>query len=157
VRDGVQVSDVDVHLEGVEVGPSDAFAGRVREVPVRSGTGTVLLSYGDLNGLVRQYGGALGSAVTVGPAGPGRLRADGPLGLSLTAAVEVVDGRLLVTPDEAGLTALPPAASAIVTSSLRAPLEVPDLPFGARLVGGTIDDTGARLTATAEGAVLRTR
>ena len=157
VRDGVQVSDVDVRLEGVEVGPSDAFSGRVREVPVRSGTGSVLLSYADLNGLVRQYGGALGSAVTVGPAGPGRLRADGPLGLSLTASVEVVDGRLLVTPDPASLAALPPAASTLVTSTLQAPLAVPDLPFGARLTGGTIDDSGARLTATADGAVLRTR
>jgi len=156
-RQGVRVSDVDVQLKGVQVSPGDAFSGRVREVPVRTGTGSVLLSYADLNGLVRQYGGALGSAVTVGPAGPGRLRADGPLGLSLTASVEVVEGRLLVTPDPAGLSALPPSVSSLVTSTLRAPLTVPDLPFGARLTGGTLDDSGASLTATADGAVLPTR
>ena len=157
VRDGVHVSDVDVRLKGVQVSPSDALAGRVREVPVRSGTGSALLSYDDLNGLVRAYGGSLGSAVTLSSAGAGRLRAQGPLGLSLTAAVEVVDGRLLVTPDAQELAALPPSISGLVAGTLQTPLAVPALPFGARLTGGALDEGGAQLTATADGAVLRTR
>ena len=156
-RDGVRVSDVDLTLKGVEVSVGDALAGRVREVPVRSGRGTARLSYADIDLVVKKYAGALGQQVQVASGGPGKVRVSGPLGLDLTVAVSVRDDTLMIEPDQAALDTLPGLVRSLVDGAVGQPLPLPQLPFGATLKSGMVDADGLSLVATANGAVLRTQ
>jgi hypothetical protein len=57
IRDGVTLARAHVHLNGVRVRTSDVLRGRVRGVPVHSGTGTALITYATPTTLLHRYGG----------------------------------------------------------------------------------------------------
>lgn len=157
IEQGVRISAASVRLRGVSVGLSDMLHGAVADVPVRSGRGTALLTYGDLNRLAQQNAGGAGADVTLASAGPGRVRVTGPFGLSITTAASVVDGQLRLSPDAGQLSALPAPVRDQVSSLLAGPLPLPRLPFNVRVRSGTFTQQGLKIDADADGAVFPTR
>ncbi len=153
-RQGVHVSTATVHLFGVLVNTGDVLGGRAGTIRVTRETGTAELSYADLNTLLRHAGGPLGALATISAAGPGRIRITGPAGLTLRAAVTVSSRGILITPNPGDLSALPPFLATPVTAALAAPLPLPSLPLGVRLVSGTVDSRGVHLRGTANSVTL---
>ena len=156
-RQGARISAAQVHLHGVQVSLGDVVNGQVRAVPLKSGSGTAHLTFADVNGLLRLYGGPLVSQLHVSSAGGGQIKISGPLGLSLTVSARVTRGDLLLTPDPNEVTALPGLVGAVIKKAAHFPVPIPRLPFNAKLVSGHTDDNGVTLTLSDAGTVLRTR
>jgi hypothetical protein len=155
--DGVDVSRPTVRLHGVKVGVGDALHGTVKDVPVRSGTGTALLTYPQLTTIVHRYAGTLGSLVTLSSGGGDVAKVNGPLGLTVRVTGQVVNGRLLVTADQGDLDQLPNSLKADAQRLVATPIPLPTFPFNVRLASGHITDQGVLLTATAHDSVFPTR
>lgn len=154
---GVRISAAQVRLRGVAVGLSDMLHGTVADVPVRSGSGTALLTYSDLNRLAQLNGAGAGAAVTFASAGPGRVRVTGPFGLSITTAASVVNGQLHLSPDTQEFNALPAALRDLAAGLLAGPLPLPPLPFNVTIRSGTFNQQGLKIEANADGGVFPTR
>lgn len=154
---GVRIAAASVRLRGVQVGLSNMLHGDVADVPVRSGSGTALLTYAELNRLAQQNGGGAGGAVTFASAGPGRVRVTGPFGFTITTAASVVNGQLRLRPDAGQLDALPAPVRDLASSLLAGPLPLPRLPFNVTVKSGTFTAQGLTIDATANGAVFPTR
>ncbi len=154
---GVRIASARVQLRDVRLKLSDVLHGTVASVPVRSGTGTALLSYDDLNQLATQQGGASGAAVSFASAGPGRVKVTGPFGLSITTGASVTNGQLRIRPDAGGLDALPAPLRGIAAGLVASPLDLPRLPFHLTIRSGALTERGLEVVADADGAVLATR
>lgn len=144
--DGVRLDSLHVHAVGVKISLGDVLNRRVREVPVRRVTGTVLLPFGELDRLIGRY--VPGPAkVTISSSTGSRLTLRAELsvlgfgsGVSADVAdVQVVDGRLRLVPVPGAVDALPGFVRGQARDLLTITLPVPGLPFGLRL-------TSARLT-----------
>ena len=156
-RDGISVSDTDVHLHGVTVSTSEALHGTVADVPVASGDGTALLTYRELDTVIARYVPQVGSQITVVGTTPGHARLRGPLGLTLDVTAKIAGGRLTVTPDQAQLQALPALVRAPVERALTQPITLPPFPFNVHLVSATLQPDGVHLRATARNSVFPVR
>jgi hypothetical protein len=147
---GVRIEHAAARLHAVRVDVHDVLAGTVRDLPVGSGSGSAVVPYPSVNLAVTRYGGRLGSAVSVGPAGPGRARLAGALGLSVRITARVSHGELVITPAAADLAALPSFLADTVQGALAQPIPLPPLPFNVSLVDARFEPDGLHLAAAAE-------
>jgi DUF2993 family protein len=156
-----QFSNLTVHanLRGVHAPFSDLTGGRIEEVPVDHVQGTLALPYDQLARAVSIAG------LTVNGDGQGGVRVSGHLtvvGRTLTASaharVDVApDGKVVITADHAqvvGVT-LPPAALRVLERQLSFAVPLGNLPFGLRLTRVEATASELRLTAEADGVLLR--
>jgi LmeA-like phospholipid-binding len=156
-RDGVTISQARVQLDDVHIRIGDALHGTVRDIPVRVGTGTALITYPTLTALVHRYGGSAASTVTVTAGSSGKARLTGPLGLSLDVSGEIVSGGVRITPDATALATLPTFIRSGITRALATPIPLPELPFGVTLTSGQFAPSGLTLHATAHNSTFPTR
>lgn len=158
-RGDLRVSRADVHLHGVEVSASDALARRVRTVPVGSATGSLLLSYADLDAMLA------GRGVTVAYAGTDRLRLTGTFSVagqqvsaSGTGTARAGADAVQVTVQSVDVGAgslVNGALSSVVRNRLTFSIPTADLPFGIRLRSVQVRPDGIAVTATSDGFTLR--
>ncbi len=156
-ENGIDVNNAAVHLRGVTVNLSDAFHGTVSNVPVQSGTGTAVITYPQLNTIVRRYAGTLGSQLTISGAAPGHARATGPFGLSVAFTARVHGGKLIVTPDPAELRALPSVLQTGINNALAKPIPLPPFPFHVRLDSAHLNPHDIQLRASAHNSIFPVR
>ena len=160
-RGGVTIDRIDATLEGVEVNLSEALKGRVSAVPVREGTATMRLTYGDLQTYLSRKPGNIRIAVrggrpvvvsSFGIPGAGSVDVEGTPTVRVTSnsirvsvsAVRAVIGDVTLT------SALASAAAA--RASFTIPLE--GLPFGIEVKSAELTDDALEVTATAAGLVI---
>lgn len=163
-REGVTIDRIDATLEGVEVDLSAALDGRVTAVPVREGTATMRLTYGDLQSYLTRRPGNIRLAVrdgrpvvvsSFGIPGAGTVDVEGTPTVRTTAtSIRVTVSRVRVVGGGATLTSAL-SASAASRASFTIPLD--DLPFGIRVRSARLTDSALEVTATAQGLVIDVR
>jgi hypothetical protein len=163
-RGGLTIDRIDAHLEGVKVNLSKALKGRVVAVPVREGTATVRLTYGDLQTYLANRPGKIRIAVregqvvvisTFGVPGAGQVEVEGTPTVKVSGdSIRVVVNNTKATVGGTRLSASL-ASQAGVRSSFTVPLK--DLPFGIRLESAKLTDDALVVTALASGLVIDVR
>jgi hypothetical protein len=157
-RDGVRIDTIRATFYGVHVGLSAALAGRVNAVPIDRSTGSILLTFADLDSYlakrhltVTDRGGALqveGSLTIAGHA----------LAVSGTYAVSVDGRKLVLSPVASSLraagVALSGTVASAVTSALAVSIDTGTLPFGLTISKAVVLPTGIGVDATARGLVV---
>lgn len=153
---GVRIAAVRVHTEGVHVRLADALGGRIEQVPVDRGSGSVDIDYAALNALAKKYAGSL---VSLSSAGGARLRVTGMVsasglstGVGADAVVTASADTLHVVPLPQALDGVPSALRSQARQLLTIDLPLPSLPFGLHLTSGTVTDAG--VTAAAAGSAI---
>lgn len=154
---GVAVSDADVYLHGVKVSALDALHGTVANVPVKSGYGTAVLTYRELDRVIARYVPSIGSQLTVVGMTAGHARIKGPFGLALDVTAKVAGGKLTVSPSQSELSGLPELVRGPIQQALSHPYRLPPFPFNVRLTGATLEPGGVHLRATAHNSVFPIR
>ncbi|MDX6198251.1 MAG: hypothetical protein QOJ79_1402 [Actinomycetota bacterium] len=153
---GGKLSRLDVTLRGVHISLSDAIAGDLGQVPVDGLRATVLLSYPDIAGQLRDRG------LSVAAAGD-KLRVTGSvqmLGRTITAtaisSVSMSGSSVVVTAQrfEVGNALADRAVSAALGHRLDFVIRVGELPFGLQMTSLHVEPAGVVATAEAGRTVL---
>ena len=163
-RRGLTIDRIDAVLEGVEVDLSAALNGRVSAVPVREGTATLRVTYGDLNSFLATRPGNIrvtprdGRAYvrsTFGIPNVGQVEVEG------TPTVRVAGSAIRVTVSNVRAVGGGPAlttglaANAAARSSFTIPLD--DLPFGIEVRSAELTGSALVVAASAAGLVIDVR
>jgi len=150
----VRVSKLVVDLRDVTVPLSDLVSGNVGDIPAGSVSGTALITYADLAaasgvpGLrIRPKGDRLELTSTVSLFG-----AEAPI--VATARVEVVDQAVRMTSVQVQGVALPKPVAAAVARRMQEKLSFGDLPYGLKLTGVRVAESGVEVSAQARNTVL---
>jgi len=161
VQQGVRVQGLDAQLRGVRVGLGELLRGSVQEIPVGAVQAAGRVGLQDLADAVqRQLPGVLEN-VSLTPRGNGTLLVTGTytgFGGPLPVRGEVrlsVDGgqlRLAVRPES--LTSVPEPFRTEIVRLLTVSVDLPDLPFGLRVLGVDVDADGVVLRVGGTGVVL---
>jgi hypothetical protein len=132
-RGPVAVHVFTAHLVGVHVPLHAVISGKVHSVPVDSLTGTVSVTFAELNRYLAP------KHLHVSAAGSDAVHVTGPLGVSGT-------GHLVTTAEGVAVT---------VGGGLDFTIPLPGLPFGVRFVHAAVSGDAIAVSATAEHVVLR--
>jgi hypothetical protein len=162
VSSGLSLGELDAVLSGVRVPLSDVLQGNVQRIPVAGVRAEARVSYRALDGVVRQQLPAgLLQDVSLARGSGGRLRVaatytgtGGPLPVRGQVDVSTSDDSMKLRVREGSLTSLPPFARARVAQMLGTSIELPDLPFGLRVLGVDADAGGVVLRVGGTGVVL---
>jgi hypothetical protein len=163
-RDGLRLSKITVVAQGVHVDLGDLLSGSVRSVPVDHATGSVLVSYDDLNVYLDRRVDV--ASVKVGKSGSD-LKVTGSVQIPILNRPVSVSGNATVSISGENVTLLPTAVTSITgflpdfaQSSAREALTIRfairGLPFGVKLDSAKITDDGILFTAFANGLTLDT-
>jgi hypothetical protein len=163
-RDGLRLSKITVVARGVRVDLGDLLSGSVTSVPVDHATGSVLISYEDLNAYLQQRVDV--AKVTVGKSGSD-LKVTGsvdipvldrPVSLSGNATVDISGENVTLRPTAVRAVTgfLPGFAESSAREALTVHFAVKGLPFGVRLDSAKVTDDGIVFTAFADGLTLDT-
>lgn len=134
-RDGLTVSRVTVHLDGVHVPLSSVLHQSVSRLPVDRADGQVLVTYADINAFLA------GRGLTVAPALGGQVHITGSAG-PLRVSVDVA-------PRVAGDSVV------LAGGGVSVALQLPQLPFHVQLTGVQATSSGLLVAASAHDLVLR--
>lgn len=164
VRGELRIERIDAHLEGVEVDFGDAINGRITAVPVREGTATVQVTYGDLQSYLASKPGNLRLVTkagqvyvltTIGIPRLGSVEVEGTPRVSVVnRTVRVTVSNMRTADGRGGLTAAL-AAQAASRASFTVP--VGELPFGINAASAELTDTALVIKATARGIAVELR
>lgn len=160
-RGGVRIDTVSAQFFGVHVSLRDALAGRVGGVRIDRSSGSVLLTFTDLNG----YLATRRVQLAPDPAHPGEVAVRAQLsvaGRSLAVSGELtaaLSGRTVTLVPVAGTlrvagVRLPAALLAPVTGALGVSVDTGVLPFGLRVNRVSVTSTGVLIGATATGLLV---
>lgn len=157
-RDGVRIDTVTGTFYGVHLGLRDALAGRVTAVPIDRETGSILITYPDLDAYLSSR------HLHVTPAGNDLQVAGDPvvaghqLAVSGTYSVGVVGRELVFTPVRPSLRANGAALSGSVASAAATALVVRidtgSLPFGISITSAVVRPTGIEVDGAAHGLAV---
>ena len=154
---GGRLSKLDVTLRGAHVPLSDALSGSVDAVPVDALRATVLLSYADMSGQLRDRG------LTVTPAGD-QVRVSGSvqvlgrrMSASAISSVALSGASVVVTAKrfEVGHTVANRAVTAALAGRFDFVIRVGQLPYGLVMSSLRVSPDGVVATADASHTVLR--
>jgi hypothetical protein len=162
--EGMTFSRIEAELRGVEVGLRDALAGEVEAIPVESGEAVVSIDYSDINayldakpGSPRVSGsvdGVLTVRSTIGVTGRGSVAVEGRGSATVTADGVLVRVTGVHSVEGAAIPAsLVPAA----TGRLNFTIPTRRLPFGLVLRSVSVEESALRVSAVANGVVVRVR
>jgi hypothetical protein len=162
VSSGLSLGELDAALTGVRAPLADVLQNTVRRIPVGRVRADARVSFQELDGVVRKQApagrledlslarGTGGDLLVTGTyTGP-----RGPLPLQGAVDVSVSGGRLQLRVREESLAELPPFARAEVARQLGTSVELPELPFGLRVLGVDVDAGGVVLRVGGTGVVL---
>lgn len=164
-RDGLRLTEIRIDAEGVRVDLGDLLSGTVDTVPVDHASGSVLVSYEDLNAYlatrvqvpkvtVKRANSAVKVTGSVEIPVLGR-----SLSLSGDARVDVDGENVTIRPTavEAVTGFLPGFAEAPAREALTVRFAIRGLPFGVELESAEVTEDGVLFTAKADGVTLDTR
>jgi hypothetical protein len=162
VSSGISLGELDAVLSGVRVPLSDVLHGNVQRIPVAGVRAGARVSFRELDGVVRRQvpadrlqdvslapgrdGRLLVTATYTGPGGPRPVRGEGEVSMS--------GGRLQFRVREDSLAGLPTSARPQIARLLGASVDLPELPFGLRVLGVDVDAGGVVLRVGGTGVVL---
>lgn len=155
-RGNITVDRIGAQLSGVTLPLRDVLGGGVEQVPVDRVEVHALVSYDELSAASGDRGLRFGSAPGGGVQVTGRLAALGQ-SVRATARVDVeVDGDTLsLLPRDVRIEGAPAGiGTAFAADALAVRVEVPELPFGARLRNVSVDPDGVTVSASADDVVL---
>lgn len=152
--DGFVLSHLDATLHGAQVPLSDVLSHSVDDLPVEEATARALVPYGEMS---QSFAG---QGLSVEPDGD-RLLIVGDLQLSdqalsteASASVAVVDGELVVTPEEVGFGGAKQELNDAVREQLELRVPVPALPYDLTLTAVQVRPDGLALRAEGTDVVL---
>ncbi len=157
-RDGLRLDTVTGRFRGVHVGLAAALDGRVSAVPIDQASGTVDVTYADLDAFlaprrisVRAVGGVLEVSGMATAAGK-RVLVAGPVQVTLTGGVLALIPTAGSLRPAAGL--LPAAAGRAAAAALTVRVTLSALPFGLTLRSLAVEPTELTISAAASGLVV---
>lgn len=156
------VEQVSVRLTGVSFPRRDALMGRVQTATAQRVTAVGSIPYATFSRSLASVGPAAVD-VTYAYDSPGRVKAAGsvstPVGafsVTAVAGVQIIDGRLRVTPLPDTLAMVPQALRPTAVDLLTLGIRLPGLPYGLTPSGLTVTPDGVLLQATGSGVNLGT-
>jgi hypothetical protein len=160
-RNDLVIDRIDADLRNVEVDLGDALNGRVRAVPVESGTATLRLTYGDVNTWLTSRPGNVRIVVregrpyvvsSFGVPNVGQIDVEGTpsVRVTKTSVTVSVTGVHPVT----GSTTLNDALARTAGARASFTLSLDGLPFGIALTGAELTADALVVDATATGLIL---
>lgn len=157
-RGGVRIDTVSAAFSGVHISLGAALAGRVNNVPIDSGVGSITFTYADLNSFTRKRQIVLaqdgtGLRITGNPSlGSARAHVTG------TATVAVSGTDVTLTPVASSLRGpsgrLPAAQAAAVARTLTTVVNTGRLPFGLQIQTASVTPAGIVIDAAAKGLTV---
>jgi hypothetical protein len=156
VRHGeVRATALTLHLYGVRVSAADVLGQSVKTIPVNHADGDVVLSYVDLNALVKA------DRVTVKASADGALTVTGSVVLagqtfkgSGTGAVAATHDGIRVTISDLRTPGLPAAVTALLRTKLSFLIPNTSLPYGIKVQSVDVTATGVTVVAHAGAFVI---
>jgi hypothetical protein len=159
--EGVRIDVLDVGLDGVHVPLGEALRRSLSQVPVDRADARARISFATLESAVAAQLDPDVIRLGFAAAGGDRLRVTGrytgpggPIDLDTTARLSLARGRLRVAVPRTALGSLPPALRPELARRLDLALDPPDLPFGFRPVGVSVDARGVSVRAEGTDLVL---
>lgn len=151
----IAVARADAALTGVALPLGDVLASRVERVPVDRVEVNALVSYDEVSAAsgdrALRFGAAPGGGVEV----TGRVTALGQsLPVSAETEVDIDGATLTLTPRDVRVAGGASVNTGALADALEVRVEVPELPFGARLRDVNAGPDGITVTATASEVVL---
>jgi hypothetical protein len=161
VQNGVTISALDVHLQGVHVKLADLIRQQVTGAPVDDAYAVGRVTYPDLDAAAKANTPSPDLTVTFGPgAKSDQLKVTGKYQGLITAQISgqakltVLDGRLVVSPVTDSLDGLPALIRSRVVALLGVSYKLPVLPFGFQADKVSVGPEGVTVTVSAKKITL---
>jgi LmeA-like phospholipid-binding len=144
----VRATSTTLHLYGVHLDAADVLSQSVKAIPVDRGAGTVVLSWADINAIVKPSG------VKVTPEKGGAVAVSGSVTVegqtvkgTGTGTVEAVPGGIRVTVANIKAAGLTATVTSLLRTKLSFTIPTSNLPFGVKVLSLTTTSTGVIVQA----------